>query len=78
MFTLILDKLLIKPHSRMDLKEVFGHKKASGYMNRTLSKLQSLNLIEHTIGDRPNHPNQKFKLTKLGLIFIGLVNENAR
>lgn len=75
LFSLILKQLQIQPQSRNDLKEVFGLKKVSGYLNRTLTKLQFHNLIAQTIPDNPNHPGQKFRITERGIIFINLIEQ---
>ena len=75
LFSLILKQLQIQPQSRKDLKEVFGLKKVSGYLNRTLTKLQFHNLIVQTIPDNPNHPGQKFRITERGIIFINLIEQ---
>ena len=72
-FSIILQHLQIKPLSRNDLKEAFGLKKVSGYLNRTIIKLQTYNLIEQTIPENPNHPRQKFQITSRGINFIQLV-----
>jgi predicted HTH transcriptional regulator len=75
LFSLILKQLQTQPQSRKYLKEVFGLKKVSGYLNRTLTKLQSHNLIAQTIPDNPNHPGQKFRITERGIIFISLIKQ---
>ena len=75
LFTLLLEQLQSKPLSRRDLMMAFGMKTVSGYLNRTLKKLQSYDLIKHTIPDNPNHPNQKFQITARGINFIQLVND---
>ncbi len=72
---IILKQLQIQPQSRKDLKEIFGLKKVSGYLNRTITKLQSHNLIAQTILDNPNHPGQKFRITERGILFIKLVEQ---
>ena len=73
LFSLILKQLQIRPQSRKDLKEAFGLKKVSGYLNRIITKLYSYNLIEQTIPDNPNHPGQKFRITGRGIIFLRLI-----
>ena len=74
-FSLILKHLQIRPQSRNDLKEAFGLKKVSGYLNRTIIKLQNYNLIEQTIPENPNHPRQMFRITARGVNFIQLVEQ---
>jgi len=70
LFSLILQHLQIQPRSRNKLKEIFGLKKVSGYLNRTLTKLHSYNLTERTIPDNPNHPDEKFRITVRGIDFL--------
>ncbi len=52
----------------------FGMKTASGYLNRTLKRLQTFGLIGQTIPEKPNHPHQKFIITGRGEAFLSLVN----
>ncbi|WP_416805006.1 RNA-binding domain-containing protein [Bacteroides graminisolvens] len=73
MYSLILEKLTVEPMSRQDLVVAFNLKKVSGYLNRTLTKLLTQKLIEHTIPDTPNHPAQKFQLTERGKMFLELM-----
>ena len=72
---MILKQLQRQPQSRKDLKEVFGLKKVSGYLNRTITKLQSHNLIAQTIPDNSNNLVQKFRITERGIIFIRPVEQ---
>lgn len=75
-FSLILQQLQVQPLSRSEMKEAFGLKKVSGYLNRTILKLQSYQLIAQTIPENPNHPGQKFQITSRGTNFIQLVERN--
>ncbi|MCF8395943.1 MAG: putative DNA binding domain-containing protein, partial [Melioribacteraceae bacterium] len=75
LFSLILEELLTKPASRTEIMKVFGMKSASGYLNRTLKKLQSMDLVGQTIPENPNHPHQKFQITKKGKTFLSLMND---
>ena len=75
LLTLILEQLQIVPSSRKEIMLSLGMKSLSGYLNRTLKKLQEINLIEHTIPENPNHPHQKFRITDKGKTFVRLVNE---
>lgn len=75
MFSVILNQLQNRSQSRKDLIEAFGQKKASGYLNRTLTKLQSYKLIEQTIPDIPNHPDQKYRITERGIVFIRMIDQ---
>ena len=70
MFSLILEKLAKEPMARQDLADAFQLKKVSGYLNRTIKKLLSQNLIELSIPENPNHPAQKFRLTECGKLFL--------
>ena len=45
-------------------------------LNRTIKKLLSQNLIEQTIPETPNHPAQKFRITKRGKMFLELLKVN--
>jgi len=75
LFTMILKELLSKPTSRKEIMTAFGMKTASGYLNRTLKKLQTLDLVGQTIPENPNHPNQKFQITEKGKTFLKLLND---
>lgn len=58
-----------------DIAEAFGLKHISGYLNRTLSKLIEDKLIEYTIPDNKNHPDQKLMITKRGIVFLELLEK---
>ena len=75
MFTFILIHLQKESLSRSELEKALGLKRASGYLNRTIAKLQAHRLIEFTIPDKPNHPEQKFKITERGVVFMQLVEK---
>ena len=75
LYSLILEKLAIKPMSRQELMNLFQLKKVSGYLNRTIKKLLFQNLIERTIPETPNHPLQKFRITKRGKMFLDLLTQ---
>jgi ATP-dependent DNA helicase RecG len=77
MFSNILLKLNTNSLSRQELAVVFNMKRVSGYLNRTLKKLLQHRLIEYTIPENPNHPHQKFRITKRGLIFLQLLNQQV-
>jgi len=74
LYSFILEKLTAEPLSRQDMVVVFGLKKVSGYLNRTISKLVSHNLIERTIPDVPNHPAQQFRITEREAMFLDRLN----
>jgi ATP-dependent DNA helicase RecG len=74
LFSFILQKLENGDLSRKEIAISFGQNKISGYMNRMLPRLITLQLIENTIPDNLNHPAQKFKLTARGKKFLQLIN----
>jgi len=59
--------------SRQEISEAFGEKQISGGLNRILIKLLEDKFIEHTIPDVKNHPEQEFRLTKRGIVFLELL-----
>lgn len=75
LFTLILEELVLKPASRKEIMAAFGMKTASGYLNRTLIRLQALDLIGQTLPEIPNHPHQKFQISVKGKTFLKLVKD---
>lgn len=74
-FTFILIHLQQESLSRSELANVLGLKTVSGHLNRTIAKLKEHGLIEFTIPDKPNHPDQKFRITERGIVFIQLVEK---
>ena len=75
MFTFILIHLQQESLSRSELANALGLKTISGHLNRTIAKLKEHGLIEFTIPDKPNHPDQKFRITERGIVFIELVKK---
>lgn len=75
MYSEILRKIMELSLSRKDIAEAFGKKQISGYLNRTLSKLVEDRLIEHTIPENKNRPEQKSKITKRGIVFLELLKK---
>ena len=75
MYSDILNKIEETPLSRKEISEGLGQKQVSGQLNKILSKLVEDKLIEHTIPDNKNHPEQKFRITKRGRIFLKLVTK---
>lgn len=53
--------------------EELKQKQISGQLNKILSKLVDDELIERIIPDSINHPDQKFRVTKRGLVFLELL-----
>ncbi len=70
----VLEKLSVVALSRKKISELLGEKRISGSLNKTLKKLIEDDLIEHTIPDIKNHPNQKFRITNRGVVFLKLLN----
>jgi predicted HTH transcriptional regulator len=75
MYSEILYKMQDKPLSRKELSEAFGQKQISGALNRTLMKLTDSKLIEDTIPERKNHPKQKLRITRRGIVFLDLLKK---
>ena len=75
MFTFILIHLQQESLSRSELANALGLKTISGHLNRTIAKLKEHGLIKFTIPDKPNHPDQKFRITERGIVFIELVKK---
>lgn len=69
----VLEKLSVVALSRKKISELLGEKRISGSLNKILKKLIENDLIEHTIPDIKNHPNQKFKITNRGVVFLKLL-----
>ena len=53
--------------------EALKQKQISGQLNKILSKLVDDELIERTIPNNINQPDQKFRITKRGLVFLDLL-----
>ncbi len=75
LFSQLLEELNKQSGSKRDLMVALEMKTASGYFNRTIKKLQTLELIELTIPNIPNHPRQKFQITEKGKTFLKLLND---
>jgi predicted HTH transcriptional regulator len=73
LFSQLLEELNKQSGSKRDLMVALEMKTASGYFNRTIKKLQTLELIELTIPNIPNHPQQKFQITEKGKTFLKLL-----
>jgi hypothetical protein len=73
LYSEILGKISDTALSRKRLSEELGQKTISGQLNKVLLKLIEDRLIEHTIPDKLNHPEQKFRLTERGITFRELV-----
>jgi predicted HTH transcriptional regulator len=71
----ILQKLMVAPLSRKGISKSFGEKQISGGLNRILIKLIDDKLVEHTIPEVKNHPEQKFRITKRGVVFLALLKK---
>ena len=75
LFSQLLEELNKQSGSKRDLMVVLEMKTASGYFNRTIKRLQTLELIALTIPYIPNHPQQKFQITEKGKTFLKLLND---
>jgi len=64
--------------SRLELSEYLGQKKVSGQLNKIIQKLISDKLVERTIPDVPNHPAQKFVLTRKGIAFLAIIKNECQ
>ena len=62
--------------SRQELSISLGQKRVSGQLNKVLQKLITDNLVKRTIPNVPNHPSQKFELTKKGSTFLSIIKEH--
>ena len=59
--------------SKKTVTQAVSFEKINGYINKTITRLLSKNLIERTIPDIPNHPAQKFRITYRGTKFLELL-----
>ena len=75
MYSEVLHKILETPFSRKEISEAFGQKKISGQLDKVLSKLIEDKLIENTIPENKNHPKQKLRITKRGVVFLELLKK---
>lgn len=73
MYSDVLYKIVEVPLSRKEISEAFGQKQVSGQLDKILSKLADDKLIEYTIPEIKNHPNQKLRITKRGMVFLELL-----
>ena len=75
MYAEVLNKLIEFPLSRKEISLDFGQKQISGHLYEVLKKLADDKLIEHTIPNVKNHPEQKLRLTKRGIVFLELLKK---
>ena len=75
MYSEVLHKTLETPLSRKEISETFGQKKISGQLEKVLSKLIEDKLVENTIQANKNHPKQKLRITKRGIVFLELLKK---
>ncbi|MDR0575256.1 MAG: putative DNA binding domain-containing protein [Tannerella sp.] len=76
MYSEVLYKVIESPLSRKEISEALGQKQISGQLYKILSKLTEDKLIEDTIPDNKNHPKQKLRITKRGVIFLEALKSN--
>ena len=75
LYSEVLYKVMEAPLSRKEISEVLGQKQISGQLYKVLSKLTEDQLIEDTIPENKNHPKQKLKITKRGMVFLELLKK---
>lgn len=75
MYSEVLLKIQETPLSRKEISETLGQKQISGQLYKILSKLAENKLIEDTIPGNKNHPKQKLRITKRGIIFLELLKK---
>lgn len=75
MYSEVLHKVFDAPLSRKEISVAFGQKKISGQLEKILSKLLEDRLIENTIKGNKNHPKQKLRITRSGIIFLELLEQ---
>ena len=71
----VLYKMIETPLSRKEISEALGQKQVSGQLYKILSKLTEDRLIEDTIPGNKNHPKQKLRITKRGIVFLALLKK---
>ncbi len=64
--SILLTLCMEKPRSRDELLEATGYSKRTGGSRRILERLLAQNLIEMTFPDKPNNPNQRYRITQEG------------
>ena len=75
LYSEIISKIIEVPLSRKEISEALGQKQISGQLSKILSKLTEDKLIEDTIPENKNHPKQKFRITKRGIVFLELLKK---
>ncbi|MGL4331855.1 MAG: ATP-binding protein [Bacteroidales bacterium] len=78
LYSEVLQYLMVEALSRQEISNALGQKKVSGQLNKVIQKLLEQRLVERTIPDTPNHPSQKFRLTKRGVMFLELLKPNKQ
>lgn len=75
LFTEILLQIGNSIFSRKEISIALNQKQISGQLNQILLQLLEKELIERTIPDNPNHPQQKFRITEKGRLFVEKLRE---
>lgn len=74
----ILSVLEKVPLSRSEIAKGLGHKKISGAVNRTISRLLADKSITYTIPEKPQSRLQKYRITKKGQTALSRIQGNNR
>jgi DNA-binding PadR family transcriptional regulator len=74
---LVLKILREKVLSSKEISEELEQKEISGQLSKVIKKLSEDKLVERTIPDNPNHPNQKHKITDKGILFLKIIENKS-
>ena len=71
----VLNLVLKEDLSRRSISIELGQKRISGQLNQTIKKLFVLGLVELTIKEIPQSPQQKIRITRNGKMFLDILKE---
>ena len=71
----VLNLVLKEDLSRRSISIELGQKRISGQLNQTIKKLFELGLVELTIKEIPQSPQQKIRITRNGKMFLDILKE---
>ena len=77
LYSLVLKILREKVLSSKEISEELEQKEISGQLSKVIKKLSEDKLVERTIPDNPNHPNQKHKITDKGILFLKIIENKS-